>query len=138
MIMTKLFKTFLFIAAISLSTISYSQGNSTMQRGDNDRRATAEKEAPTMYTYSIVELVGSKGDFQIDFVEGTNASSERAMKDSRRMMEKMKSQTEVFVTEVDVLNYLAQMGMEVVSIVPDMETRGKKKRIYLRKAVERR
>lgn len=97
------------------------------------------EQAPPAYV--ILDLMRHPGDetFKVSFDPGEAVRMAKHMANDLKRIERLEEITDQFKSEVDVLNYAAQLGWEVLSVT-HMPKEGKNApsvtRVYIRKILE--
>ena len=145
MIKTNYFKFSAFVAfALMLTTNVNAQDNgSQMERARTQQRVSQQKQIdsksmndPSNWVYSVAHVINKDGKIDVMF-ESTESKPKtdvaiRAMKMQEQRNSELKQAMNTFKSEVDVLNYFASQGLELVTIMPSNEKGGFEKLYYLR------
>ncbi len=101
----------------------------------NEISAKSRGEAETTWIYSVMQVVVKDRKVEVRFDESNPKPTTSAEKTAYKMaMENQSNLKEVaasFTSETDVLNYLAQQGYELVSVLPNAKD-ATSKMYYLR------
>lgn len=93
------------------------------------------KETKTTWIYSVIQIVSKDKRVEVMFEETKPQPKTRAEEFAYKMQivnqDKLKKAANSFTSETDVLNYLAEQGYELVSVLPDGKE-GASKMYYLR------
>ncbi|MCA1750287.1 MAG: hypothetical protein LC670_00605 [Flavobacteriales bacterium] len=99
----------------------------------------AAKEAPPAYV--ALDLIRYSGDeaFKVVFDPGAAVRKAKYMSEDIKKIERLEEITGQFTSEVDILNYVANMGWDVVSVSRsplEAPQKGFKTRVYVRKVLQ--
>ncbi len=118
------------------------KGEKTQQARVESAPVISEKRAnQAPHSYVILNLMRHPGDefFKVSFDPGESVRMAKHMANDLKRIERLEEITDQFKSEVDVLNYAAQMGWEVLSVT-QMPKEGKNDpsvtRVYIRKILE--
>ena len=108
-----------------------------------ETEAAESKEKAYMWVYSVATVTDLDGKFEINFEESKGATRESKANSRTKMMiqtqetsKKMAGASDMFSTETDILNFLAEMNYEVMSVVAIPGKEGKLMKYYFKSKVE--
>ncbi len=136
---------FLFVFSLSAANAQKSDKKDKSKSGIQVKETEVEesKEVNYMWVYSVATVTDLGGKFEINFEESKGGTRESKADSRTKMMiqtqeasKKMAGSPDMFSTETDILNFLAEMKYEVISIFPIPGKEGKVMKYYFKSKVE--
>ena len=84
------------------------------------------------WAYSVAMVSDNGGKFDIKFMDGKSKAAQLLARQNQELGKKMEEAAEEIQTETDLINYLAGMKMELISVVSMPESGGRTMKYYLR------
>lgn len=132
-----------FNAANAQKTDKKDKSGIQVKETKTDEKETKEEEKSYIWIYSVATITDMGGKYDINFEEAKNPTRESKtnarsamMIQSKQVSQKMSSAQDMFLTETDILNFLADQNYEVISIVPVPGKEGKVMKYYFKSKVE--
>ena len=116
-------------AATAQTTNKKSEKTTTQQRVEQSEKLSA-KEPTYKWAYSVAMVTNHGGKFDVKFMEGKSKTSQRLARQNEALNKRMESSAEELQTEGDLINFLSDMKMELISVVNEVD--GKAMKYYLR------
>lgn len=118
-------------AANAQRTNKKSDKATTQERIEKSQNLSA-KEPAQKWAYSVALVTDHGGKFDIKFEAGKSKASERLARQNQELNKRMESAAEEISTEADLINFLSDSKMELISVVSLPETGGRTMKYYLR------
>ncbi|MCA1763484.1 MAG: hypothetical protein ABR574_05435 [Cryomorphaceae bacterium] len=135
------FKSIIFAAMASLFLVSASAQEKSSMKTEADKKTEAKKADKSSdkenfrYQYAVAKVQGKPGAYQLN-MDG-DAKSQQKLSDPALLKAQSKMQNSGGMqTEDEILNFLTELGYELVTVVPLSMEEGKGVKYYLRKKVE--
>ena len=118
-------------AASAQKTNKKSDKTATQQRVEQSPKISA-KEPTFKWAYTVALVSDNGGKFDIKFMDGKSKASELLVRQNEELTKKMETRMDEIRSEGDLINFLAEMKMELVSVVSMPETGARTMKYYLR------
>ena len=122
-------------AATAQKTDKKSDKTTTQERIQKSEKINAQEPA-SKWAYSVALVTDNGGKFDIKFEEGKSKASELLARQNRELGKRMESASQEIRTEADLINFLSDMKMELISVVSLPESGGRTMKYYLRTQID--
>lgn len=118
-------------AATAQKTNKKSDKATTQQRIVQSDKLSA-KEPTYKWAYSVAMVTDRGGQFEIKFMDGKSKTAQRLARQNEELSKRMASLGDEIQSEGDLINFLTDLKMELVSVVSVPESKGRTMKYYLR------